>query len=735
MAKNIQVALVLDNSKFNKSINQSEKQVDKFSKNSTAGIGRIGAALAALGGVAAIKGIVATGAAFQDLQNSLNVVFGGVEEGAAAFDRVNQFAASTQFSVQTLTGAFIQLQGAGIEPTDRLLQTFADTASVSTDGAGFLTAALDLLTRTTQGGLGLMDIQRLEDRGVPAFRLIAEETGIARKEVSKFGKTAAGAKTITDGLIAGLNRKFGGALATQVGLINFELNQLGDATDKFQKALFDTFADDAAVGIQGLTAAINKLAENMDGLLQIGKGLAQLITVILLFIPAAKALKAASFAMTKLKGSASLLAASGPKLTSFFKNTGSSIYKGITEPVRTASKAISRLMQRNGAWVQSTSIATKKVSTVWKGDVLSPIGRTKLAFMKAGEGLLWLGGAVLGFQSLRNVMDGAATVADGLAEKMGPPKELFKADQARILKEITDQYNELTDGDTLFDMEAQLPIDMLEEFAKMIDRSNGSLPAYNSLMESFNKLFADPKTIEEMEERKKALDDLNNSYAHLFEPVKKLEEAIADGIVDRTEYNALQFEINRLQELGILSAEDAAQKQRELDEAFGENAGLQRFIDTMNSATDTLANDLATALQQGEGAMDSFKSFFKTMVQQVIADAVKLLYIIPLLQAIGFTTIGGSITGLAGAGASFGQTGAGGGNLMKNRPVLVGESGPEIFYPASSGNLQANGMGTTVNYNIQATDAVSFQALVARDPEFIYSVTEAGRRRIPGSRI
>ena len=73
---------------------------------------------------------------------------------------------------------------------------------------------------------------------------------------------------------------------------------------------------------------------------------------------------------------------------------------------------------------------------------------------------------------------------------------------------------------------------------------------------------------------------------------------------------------------------------------------------------------------------------------------------------------------------------------MKNKPYIVGERGPELFVPGQSGGIVPNealgmGGGTTVNYNIQAVDAQSFQALVARDPEFIFAVTEAGRRRLP----
>ena len=72
---------------------------------------------------------------------------------------------------------------------------------------------------------------------------------------------------------------------------------------------------------------------------------------------------------------------------------------------------------------------------------------------------------------------------------------------------------------------------------------------------------------------------------------------------------------------------------------------------------------------------------------------------------------------------------------MANRPYIVGERGPELFVPNSSGTVMPNGaMGTSVTYNINAVDAPSFQALVASDPEFIYNVTRVGAKRLPGAR-
>ena len=91
---------------------------------------------------------------------------------------------------------------------------------------------------------------------------------------------------------------------------------------------------------------------------------------------------------------------------------------------------------------------------------------------------------------------------------------------------------------------------------------------------------------------------------------------------------------------------------------------------------------------------------------------------------------------------------AGGGPAKAGQPYIVGEEGPELFIPNNSGTVIPNditeamsggpafggGGATNVNYTINATSAESFQQLVARDPAFIYAVTQAGARSIPGAR-
>lgn len=94
-----------------------------------------------------------------------------------------------------------------------------------------------------------------------------------------------------------------------------------------------------------------------------------------------------------------------------------------------------------------------------------------------------------------------------------------------------------------------------------------------------------------------------------------------------------------------------------------------------------------------------------------------------------------------------------GGPVAAYTPYIVGENGPELFYSKTAGNIipnnrlnsLASNTGTAIdtgssgnilniNYTIHAADAQSFRQMIARDPEFLYAVTEKGRSSIPSGR-
>lgn len=156
-----------------------------------------------------------------------------------------------------------------------------------------------------------------------------------------------------------------------------------------------------------------------------------------------------------------------------------------------------------------------------------------------------------------------------------------------------------------------------------------------------------------------------------------------------------------------------------LDEA----AYAQELFNTaMNGFTDAILNFVKT------GKL-SFKDLFASLMAEIVKMQAKRLF----LQLFGGGGIFGSLLGIP---APTPGARAVGGPVMAGQPYIVGERGPELFVPSGPGTVMANGRFgnngvTQVVYNINAVDAMSFKQMVARDPEFIYSVSQAGARRLP----
>tara|TARA_R100001510_G_C7656880_1_gene217529 strand:- start:9574 stop:11745 length:2172 start_codon:yes stop_codon:yes gene_type:complete len=722
MARSIEVTLELNSKQFDRSLKKSEQQVKGFEKSSVTSFGAIGTALAAIGTGAAIRGIVETGAAFQDLQNSLNVVFGSVDAGAAAFQRVQDFASSTQFSVETLTGAFVQLKGAGVEPTAELLQTFADTASVSTDQMGTFQAALDLVSRSTAGGLGLEDLNRLADRGIPVFRILQERLGLARLEISEFGKTADGANQIISALLAGLQEDFGGALSTQVGLINFELNQLGDAVDKFKVALFATFSEDAASGIQSLTSAINKLADNMDSLVSILKILGAGFIAVRL-----AALNISKIFITVFDKTKALFTGTGLLAKNF---------KTLTDAVRLLGTGIAGLGFRGliAALVASTAaFAPYIAAAIAAGFAIFELAKFMGFFTDASDKLA--DAADHNAHVLEHQAEQERLAAEKAAELAAKTKaaadaaEAFQRGYDNASKSVEKFKQEIFDSNDPLSNYQEFLSDILAESNNMAVQQVFAAKAVNTLREFLDAGLISTRAFGI------AIEKLNSIMG--ITPFQDFIDSLQGLTLTTEEYNEFQRQLNALIEKYPEMAEEAARAQDVLNEALMKDEAMNNFLNTLGQAQKALSEDLATAFLEGQSAGEAFQDFFKKMVTQILADILRLQIIQPILGSLFGLSFGagGSVKGMDFAGSFFGGLfgRANGGPVMKNRPVIVGEQGPELFMPTAGGNVIPNSAlgGGAVTYNINAVDARSFKELVAQDPEFIFNVTQVGARRQP----
>jgi hypothetical protein len=125
------------------------------------------------------------------------------------------------------------------------------------------------------------------------------------------------------------------------------------------------------------------------------------------------------------------------------------------------------------------------------------------------------------------------------------------------------------------------------------------------------------------------------------------------------------------------------------------------------------------------GSKTSFKEIANTLIAEFVRIQAKKLFA-NLFSGEGTSSIFAAIMGKASGGPVNGMT-----------PYLVGEQGPELFVPRGAGTIIPNGQmggGAAVTYNINAVDAASFRQMLAREPEFLYAVTEKGRSSVPAGR-
>ena len=254
------------------------KQVQSSTEKTKQSILNLKNALVGLGAGVVVRSIINTTARFEDLRTSLASVTGSAQQGAEAFEFISQFATKTQFGIEDLSKSFIKLKAAGITPTEELLNIFTNTAAITTDQIGSLEAVTDLYARTVSGGLGLEEIQRLGDRGVPILKILEEQLGLTRGQISEFGKTAEGAKQIVDAFGKGITERFGDATTNLVGNLSTQFSNL-------QIALLnnaDAFGQGLAPAIKDATQEVtNLLVENQELIKSLGQDLGGALSGIL----------------------------------------------------------------------------------------------------------------------------------------------------------------------------------------------------------------------------------------------------------------------------------------------------------------------------------------------------------------------------------------------------------------------------------------------------------------------
>ena len=230
---------------------------------------------------------------------------------------------------------------------------------------------------------------------------------------------------------------------------------------------------------------------------------------------------------------------------------------------------------------------------------------------------------------------------------------------------------------------------------------------------------------------------LNEQLKNEINDIKRqeLEEAIR---VEQAKTDTALKQMERRREAEReMEQSTAAGTKKVFEEMRKSVSPYQVAVDSLQSAFRSVDNALTEFVTKGKF---SFKEFTRSLLADIALIIARALVMRAILAIVG------AISPAAGAalGTMMGIPGkASGGPVSGNRAYIVGEKGPEMFMPATAGTIIPNnqlamagaGGGTNVTYNINAVDASSFRSLVARDPQFIYNVTEVGRRSSPSRRL
>ena len=712
MAKDIRVALELDNRQFSRNIKTSEKQVDQLK----GGLGGLRTVLAGVFAVMSGRQLADFSDGITTLQTKLRSFIPDLDDAEAAFKAVSAISILTGQNVESVGDLFTKLgrnagnMGLSLRDvgdfTQQLTTAFALFGATSRETETAIYNIGQAFSLTKFQGEDLNSV--IETMG-PVAQKMAEVVGV--KTVGELKTLASQGKVTADVIVEALDRM------DKEGILRLErrVPTLGEAFNSLRTSFALLFSE--------IDEESGKVSSNF-----------------------ASAVEYMAFQVFRLSKSAETII--GP-LTTFFKILGAiaafTIFGKIIRGIGATFTAITTTAAEAGTamsgLIRTFSIIGGYVKRFFGKEVANP---KNTIFAGLAKSIGYLKGELAGiFTFLGGIGAGVAAFLgiDKLIEdfkSLGDEGSKASEDMKAFKEELEGFKEALPDEPIGEKLSVTIPKTDLQKFTEELNKMKPAVDTFEDGLKKLNDTLGKPETVKQIQDYESALSSLKDAFG-VNDEFDEFKESFED-IDSIEEYNTALTTLQGLLNAGKISAQEFADAKEDLDERLGDNQSLLDFIATLNSATDTLADDLAVSLMEGKSALDDFKNFFKTLVQQIIADAIKMLFIIPILQAIGFS-VGptGSIAGFSGKGllGNLGvkATGAGGGAVMANRPMLIGEQGMEVFTPSSSGTITPNHqMGTNVYYTINATDPASFQAQLSRDPQFVHAIVQKGQNSMPSGR-
>jgi len=684
------VEIKAETAQLRRGLNKVNQQLDKTKKSSGAASNALkgfGAIVSTIGLTRLIGSTIETIRTFEDLEATLTAITGSAETAAQSFDLIRKFTSQTTFQLEGVSQAFISLLQAGVAPTEEALRDFGNLAAAFGKDISQVAAAT---FRAVTGEMEMLKqfnvVAKLEgDKVRVTFNGVTEEIDRNGTAIAEYLRTIG-------------REKYGDALEARANTLSGAISNVSDGIAEFA----------VKIGESGLKDTLISLAREMRVVLDNSVGLADAF---------GKVLATAFFIL----GNALII------VTKHFKIFASvAVGAAVIANYAALSKALTVLVA--GYKALAVAIRAGTVGSI----AFQAVTTGGIGIAKITAGLAAATGAYVLLD--KTIQDATPVTEDNaeatrlaalrqqqLADALTKPKNMMdrlsKSTQASlkflqgfgvVTKTLDQQVRELGVDGALSELEKSIKAFSDEQFEIAMGDFIGPVDPKQAkqLMKDFRENFFSAQfggaTEDEVLKRIGLMPfgDIEGALKKVQSTIQK--ELDPDGI---NIFKELLADENALQAFFENAGNSAAFFGKDIDEV---RAILESFVvttektkkevnsalgDILEKATDAFANNFINALQDGQNAMVAFRDLMGNMIQQVIAEFLKMQVIKPLMNAL-FTAVG-----LPTLPAK-----AGGGTIQGGNATLVGERGPEIFVPNTGGTIMNNmnsknamgGGGTTV---------------------------------------
>jgi len=246
-----------------------------------------------------------------------------------------------------------------------------------------------------------------------------------------------------------------------------------------------------------------------------------------------------------------------------------------------------------------------------------------------------------------------------------------------------------------------------------------------------NRIFKLSEELSILEDHRKTLQNINKIQAesnhHMFE-MGNGAIRVAENIKQVTKFTSVSNQHMFEMANAVKKTEETF---REMNETALKNLE-KKFTNVsttikegINSGITKMSQGLSRAFVFGEKLSDTLRSMAQNVLANIISSLIEVVARKGVELAIEKMITNEKRKQIALQGASFfgsfssafGM--AKGGAVSKGQPIVVGENGPEMFIPNSTGQITQSARGTgggatTVNFNINTVDASGFEELLVR---------------------